>query len=167
MLVRCRARWSGSKSMTSRRSRPTTTPSVAVAMAPSEVVDADNPRRWRPHGGRVAAPQNPKCRVAQPAQPKRRQTGHHAQPAYRPEQPPPQPPARRNDPLYDHIAGRSLTVLPLIGRPESVRSYQLRMDGYGIAQSGQFAPAAAKRPEISTIPSLTVWLSTVRPGSRG
>ena len=48
---------------------------VAVATAPGEVVDADDPRRWRRHGGRVAASQNPKHRVARP---RRRQTRHHA-----------------------------------------------------------------------------------------
>ena len=58
---------------------------------------------------------------------------------------------------------RSLTVLPLTGRSESVRSYRLCRDVDGIAQSGQFAPTAAKRPDISTIPSLTVRRSTIGP----
>jgi hypothetical protein len=57
-------------------------------------------------------------------------------------------------------------VLPLTGRSESVLSYRLWRDVDGIAQSGQFAPTAAKRPDISTIPSFTVRLSTIKPGSR-
>jgi len=61
---------------------------------------------------------------------------------------------------------RSLTVLPLTGKSESVRSYRLWRDVDGIAQSGQFAPTAAKRPDISTIPSITVRLSTINPGNR-
>lgn len=61
---------------------------------------------------------------------------------------------------------RSLTVLPLTGRSESVRSYRLWRDADGIAQSGQFAPTAAKRPDISTMLSITVRLSTIKPGNR-
>ena len=61
---------------------------------------------------------------------------------------------------------RSLTLLPLIGRSDSVRSYRLWSDVEGIAQSGQFAPTATNRPDISTMPSITVRLSTIKPGSR-
>jgi hypothetical protein len=61
---------------------------------------------------------------------------------------------------------RSLTVLPLTGKSESVRSYRLWRDVDGIAQSGHFAPTAAKRPDISTIPSITVRFSTINPGNR-
>lgn len=59
----------------------------------------------------------------------------------------------------------AVTVL-LTGRSESVRAYRLWRDVDGIAQSGQFAPTAAKRPDISTIPSITVRLSTINPGRR-
>lgn len=61
---------------------------------------------------------------------------------------------------------RSLTVLPLTGKSDSLRSYRLWSDFEGIAQSGQFAPSAANRPDISTVPSITVRLSKIRPGSR-
>lgn len=61
---------------------------------------------------------------------------------------------------------RSLALLPLIGRSDSVRSYLLWSDVEGIAQSGQFTPTANKRPDISTMPSITVQLSTIKPGSR-
>ncbi len=162
---------------------------VAVAAAPGEVVDANHPRRWRRHGGRVAASQNPKHGVARP---RRRQTRHHAR------TPPPSATAaartsasqRLTLRLYRRPTGgansslnvrlgqgvcvqrngrtdsRSLTVLPLTGRSDSVRSYRLWRDIDGIAQSGQFAPTAAKRPDISTIPSITVRLSTIKPGNR-
>ena len=61
----------------------------------------------------------------------------------------------------------SLTVLPLTGKSESMRSYRLWRDVDGIAQSGQFARTAAKRPDMSTIPSITVRLSTIKPGDAG
>ncbi|MFC3673896.1 hypothetical protein ACFOOT_20955, partial [Novosphingobium pokkalii] len=56
-------------------------------------------------------------------------------------------------------------MLPLTGKSESMRSYRLWRDVDGIAQSGQFAPTAANRPDISTIPSITVRLSTINPGN--
>ena len=163
---------------------------VAVAAAPGEVVDADHPRRWRRHGGRVAASQNPKHRVARP---RRRQTRHHARtrpatqrdrhrthqrvatthpaaisPADRRRQRLAEraPWARRGVHRNRRTDSRSLTMLPLTGRSDSVRWYRLWRDIDGIAQSGQFAPTAANRPDISTTPWITVRLSTINPGSR-
>lgn len=56
---------------------------------------------------------------------------------------------------------RSRTMFPLTGKSESVRSYRLWKEVDKVPQSVQIASAVAKRPDISTIPSTTVLLSTI------